>query len=277
MGTSLFKTSMAFAIAIFLFAGVTLAQTGQYQRAKKAETKAPPPPPVDAKGAPTDGAAPAQGNDLDKKVDITDLEQKYWVPKDTEFHVVQNRTYTKEHRFAFTLATGPLINDQYSKAYVYGFTGNYYFSERLGAELTYMSFDTKHNRMTEEFVGVFGVMPDHNKENNYIGAAVNWVPIYAKLALLDKQIIYFDMSFSAGLGVTTYEHQMTNLPSSKSQAPTFAFDVAQHYFLGKHWALRLDLRNHFFNWDVKRSRTGEVDRSTPITSNTFLLGFTYYH
>lgn len=270
MGTSVHFSSMAIAISVVFASTPVAAQSGQYQRAKKTETKAPSAPAAPASGA------PAGGNELDKKVDITDLEQKYWVPKDTEFHVVQNRTYTKEKRFAFTLGTGPLINDQYSKAYIYSFTGNYYFNERMGAELTYMAFDTKHNIMTDEFINTYGVMPEHNKENNYIGAAFNWIPIYAKLALLDKQIIYFDMSFSAGLGVTTYEHQMTGLPSSRSAAPTLALDVAQHYFLGKHWALRLDLRNHIFKWDVKNSRTGGMSRSTSNTSNTFSLGLTYY-
>ncbi|HEX4922618.1 MAG TPA: outer membrane beta-barrel domain-containing protein [Bdellovibrionales bacterium] len=275
MGTSMRFSSLSIAITLLLVSAQAGAQTGQYQRAKKAETKAPPAP-APANGAAQPGAAPAAGTELDKKVDITDLEQKYWVPKDTEFHVVQNRTYTKEKRFAFTLGAGPLINDQYSKAYIYSFTGTYYFNERMGAELTYMAFDTKHNLMTEEFIGRYGVMPEHNKENSYIGAAFNWIPVYAKLALLDKQIIYFDMSFSAGLGVTTYEQQMTGLPSSKAQAPTLALDVAQHYFLGKHWALRLDLRNHIFKWDVKNSRTGDLSRSTTNTSNTFSLGLTYY-
>ncbi|MEQ1877426.1 MAG: outer membrane beta-barrel domain-containing protein [Bdellovibrionia bacterium] len=273
MGTSTsnFVTGILVSGVLFL-SSTALGQASQYQRAKKAEPKAAAPAPAD--GAPA--ASPAPGSELDKKVDITDLEQKYWVPKDTEFHVVQNRTYTKEHRFAATIGFGPLINDQYSKATVLAFAGNYYFSERLGAELTYMTYATTNNRMTEEFLGTYAVIPEHNKEKEFIGAAVNWIPIYAKLALLDKQIIYFDMSFSAGLGMTTYEQQLVNMPATRGQAPTISFDVAQHFFLGKHLALRADIRNHFFNWDVKDSRTGAVSRTSSTNSNTFLLGLTFY-
>jgi outer membrane beta-barrel protein len=254
------------------------AQSGQYQRAKKADTapKAPPAAPEDVKNnAPAEGAP--QGDDLNKKVDITDLEQKYWVPKDTEFKVVQNRTYTKENRFALTLSGGPLINDQYSKAGVYALTGSYYFNEKMSAELTYMNYDIRNNVMTDEFINRFAVAPDFNKENNYIGASFSWIPIYAKLALLDKQIVYFDLSFSAGLGVTTYEQQMTNAPSRKSQTPTLSIDIAQHFFINKNFALRVELRNHIFTWDVLNSRNGDVIRNTNTTSNTVLFGLTYYH
>jgi hypothetical protein len=42
----------------------------------------------------------------DKKVDISDLENRYWTAKDTEFSVVQNRLYTKAKRFSVTLQGG---------------------------------------------------------------------------------------------------------------------------------------------------------------------------
>jgi hypothetical protein len=37
-----------------------------------------------------------------EKVDVTDLEKKYWASKDTDFSVVQNRVYSK----AFMLESG---------------------------------------------------------------------------------------------------------------------------------------------------------------------------
>ena len=40
----------------------------------------------------------------EEKVDISDLEQKYWAPKDVEFNVVQNRLYSKAGRFGITPA-----------------------------------------------------------------------------------------------------------------------------------------------------------------------------
>ncbi|MEO0335372.1 MAG: hypothetical protein AAF202_03205, partial [Pseudomonadota bacterium] len=42
------------------------------------------------------------------RVDISDLENKYWAPKDTDFKVVQNRLYTKEKRFSLSTGIGIL-------------------------------------------------------------------------------------------------------------------------------------------------------------------------
>ena len=66
------------------------AQSDQYKRAKPKASK---------KAA---GKSSKKATKTDK-VDISDLEQKYWAPKDTDFSVVQNRTYTKEKRFTFSL------------------------------------------------------------------------------------------------------------------------------------------------------------------------------
>src|SRR4051794_14929352 len=63
--------------------------------------------------APAKGGAPAANAD-DKKVDISDLENKYWAPKDTDFSVVQNRTYSKDHKFIASLQYGIPINDSHS-------------------------------------------------------------------------------------------------------------------------------------------------------------------
>ncbi len=78
-----------------------------------------------------DGKAPEAKKD--EKLDITDLEQKYWAPKDTDFSVVQNRTYTKAGRVALSLS-GPIVNDPFSSGYNPSVKVNYYFSERYGVE-----------------------------------------------------------------------------------------------------------------------------------------------
>src|SRR4051812_27159079 len=74
----------------------------------------------------------------DDKVDISDLENKYWAPKDTDFSVVQNRTYTKDKRFFGTLHFGRPVNDQWSSGNVFGVSGNYFWSERFGVQATWL-------------------------------------------------------------------------------------------------------------------------------------------
>ena len=69
--------------------------------------------------------APAGASD---KVDVTDLEKKYWASKDTDFSVVQNRVYSKANRFALTAQYGFLINDQWSDGPKFAGSLGYYFS-----------------------------------------------------------------------------------------------------------------------------------------------------
>src|SRR5665213_1189165 len=67
-----------------------------------------------AASAPDSSKAGAAAKPADEKVDISDLENKYWAPKDTDFSVVQNRTYSKEHRWFFSAQYGIPVSDSYS-------------------------------------------------------------------------------------------------------------------------------------------------------------------
>lgn len=214
------------------------------------------------------------------KLDISDIEKKYWAPKDTDFSVVQNRTYTKAKRFGLTGSYGSLLNDDYSTAYEIGAIGNYYFSERYGVQVDYFKTNSVPNKATNTFNNSQGVHADYGAETGFYGASFNWVPIYAKMSLLGVKILYFDMAFSPGIGMTQYEQQI--LTGNKTQNSfTYTFDVTQHFFLSRNWALRLDYQNRWFT--EKRVRYGTdatnagQDVSTDLTHISILLvGVTFY-
>ena len=117
------NTILGLLLAISLAGTCAQAQDKQYQRPKpKAAAKT-----TDAKATPgKKGAAPAKANDKSDKLDISDLEQKYWAPKDTDFSVVQNRTYTKAGKHSFTAMYGSLINDTFNEGATGIFKYNYY-------------------------------------------------------------------------------------------------------------------------------------------------------
>src|SRR5687768_17351365 len=100
------KTSNLFVTAlVVMMASSAFAQNKAYQRKKPAADATAVPA---APGAPTvkkgDAGQPADAAGVKKpeseKLDIQGLEEKYWAPKDTDFSVVQNRTYTKAKRFS---------------------------------------------------------------------------------------------------------------------------------------------------------------------------------
>lgn len=261
------NTSIALATGVLLaFALFSAPGAAQSKKAKAPKAKAV-------------KEAPAGESD---KVDISDLENKYWAPKDTDFSVVQNRTYTKEGRFALALQGGSLVNDGYSEGFVYGATANYFFSERYGIEATYITADLENNEPTNQlrdFGG--GVQPDFGRMTSYYGAGFNWVPFYAKMSVLGKKILYFDMAFTPSVGMMGYDQIIEGGKIGKS-AFAYGIDVTQYFFLTNNFSIRIDLRNRWFQEDVAKYYTsGGVTRGTTFrtktTNNTqFLLGVNFF-
>lgn len=215
------------------------------------------------------------------KIDVTDIEKKYWASKDTDFSVVQNRTYTKVKRFGLSGGYGFLVNDAYSDGPSVGLGLNYFFSDRYGVEFSYVNTSSKHNKAVEAFIRDRGATPDHGKIRNFYGASFNWIPIYAKMSFLNSKIIYFDMSFSPGLGMTTYEQQI-EAGAQKKNAPTVTMDVTQWFFFNNYAAFRLDYKNRWFNEDIAAYRVpGGSSSSTLRTevnyTSILMFGLTLFY
>jgi outer membrane beta-barrel protein len=215
--------------------------------------------------------APQQSPD---KLDVSDLEKHYWAAKDTDFSVVQNRTYTKEHRFSLTAQYGTLTNDAFNKGPVYDLAVNYYFTERHGIQLNYFTANLSDSKATENYKSLSnGVAPNHNRVTNYTGISYNWVPIYAKVSVLNQKIIYFDMAISPGIGIVNYDSVIDYSPSPGVQSPNvkqtataFSLDVTQSFFVSRHLALRFDFKNKWFHEKILESST--ASHGTQVSSGT---------
>jgi outer membrane beta-barrel protein len=248
--------------------------------------------PKRAKSVPAPQAAPATAAEsagasakgADDKVDISDLENKYWAPKDTDFSVVQNRTYTKEHRWFLTGQWGRPVNDQWNEGNVFGATGNYFFSERYGMQLMYTKGDL-HNSQAVEDVAHYGsgIQPDHGRFNSYYGVGFNVVPFYAKMSFWGRRIIYFDMAFTPTVGMTQYDQIMETHKTGKS-AFTYGIDITQFFFFTNWFALRADLKNQWHTEEIVHYRgngsnysEGEKVRDKGIQDTMFLLGVTFFY
>lgn len=190
-----------------------------------------------------------------QKVDVKNLEKKYWAPKDKKFKVVQNRTYTKTKKLSLSIMPGLMLNEEYSKGYALTGSLGYYFTDRYGAELEYQYISLDDNALQSEVIklGGFG---DHGKAESYIGAAFRWMPFYAKMSWLGTKIVYFDLSIGATLGLTQYTEQYSpalvpQLEEKKQTALTFGFDISQSFYLSKKFVLRVDYKHRFHNQEVK--------------------------
>jgi outer membrane beta-barrel protein len=232
---------------------------------------------------------PATAERGSDKLDIKKLEQKYWSAKDDDFSVVQNRRYVKAERFYLTASAGIPFNDPYSTGSITGGSLGYFFSERWGLEANYNSANMKDNDAVSQFVDTYKAMPNHNvyKSSYFLNGI--WVPFYAKMSVLDRSIIYFDMGLSVGAGNLDYEITQFEGNISKS---TFAYKVGifQQIFFSEHFAIRADLINtwstqdklKFYapNTNVGGTTTGSGPRdmgSETINDTSLMLGLTYWH
>lgn len=232
-------------------------------------------------------------SDKSDKMDLKKLEDKYWAAKDTDFSVVQNRTYAKDGRFFFSLSYGTLVNDAYSYGRMTNGSLGYYFSERLGLELAYERGALTDNDSTIYLKNTYQAAPNYNKFIDYKSLNVVWVPFYSKTSFLDRSIMYFDIQFAAGLGSMTYENQTDPtdsasasphpLPAEKKSTLGYNFDITQQLFFSEHFALRLDIKNKWSKQDLKRYqiRASETESSRSLSQitqqdTTILLGLTYF-
>ncbi len=217
-----------------------------------------------------------------QKLDIEDLEKKYWTPKDTKYNVVQNRTYGKEGKFALSLQGGLLVNDNFNEGFSFNGALNYYFNENHGVELNYFLTSLQDSEATTVFKERLGsgVAPDFNRIQNYVGVNYNFIPFYAKVSVMGWKILYFDFSISPGVGLVTYE-QLTEADTFNENLNTVAFnlDITQQFFFSKSFAIRMDLRNLWYKEKVlKFGGTVTKEERDPRNSHTvfFNLGLQYF-
>lgn len=228
------------------------------------------------------------------KLDIKKLEQKYWAAKDDDFSVVQNRKYVKADRFYLSAAAGIPFNDPYSEGSVLSGSFGYFFNERWGVEASYNSFDLKRNDAVSQFVDSYGVMPDHNVLKSSYFVSGTWVPFYAKMSVVDKAIIYFDMGVSVGIGSLDYEITQKEGNLSKNTM-AYRLGIFQQIFFSEHFAIRADLVNTWSTQDRLKyyapgtvitlpgggtTTTGAGNRdlgSETINDTSLMIGITYWH
>jgi outer membrane beta-barrel protein len=238
-------------------------------------------PPTAPAAAP---AAPDAAKPNDKKLDISDLENKYWAPKDTDFSVVQNRTYPKEKKFFISPEYGVMVNDQYSEGSVFGLTGNYFFSERYGIQLQFLKANLHLNDAMKNLVNLSsGVQPNHGQFTGLYAVGFDWVPFYAKMSVLGKRIIYFDMSVTPYVGISTYDQILETGNKGKS-GMTVGLDVSQYFLFSKWVAIRTDIKYQLRQEDVAvyhgnnvSTVTGQKVGSTKWSKDTiFLVGAMFF-
>lgn len=225
-------------------------------------------------------------------IDLQNLEDKYWSAKDDNYGVIQNRTFSKEKKFYGSLFYGPLINDPFAKARASGFSGGYFFTEDLGIEISQLSYNSTQNGVVSAYESQFGgAKPDYNLLKATHSLSLIYSPFYAKMSLMNKSIMYFDLGFYVGVGQSLYEIQKVSKDNAGNKstaneqmsATHYEIGIMQQLFVSKHWAVRLDIKNTFYSQETQRYEIsiGAAESSRPksskdVNDTTVLLGLTFF-
>ncbi len=153
-------------------------------------------------------------------------------------HAVQNRKHTMLHEYS--VFTGLLPMDAFRKGVTFSGAYSLHFSDLIGwevAQFTYsVGFDT---RLQEELANLpqpVGTTPFETVR--YYGTS-NFVfkPIYGKLAVLNRALIYQELYFVAGGGVGWL---------TITTRPVVDIGLGTRIYAGKHVSVRLDARDYMF-------------------------------
>lgn len=214
------------------------------------------------------------------KLDLGNLEQKYWSAKDDDFTVVQNRHFSKANKISLGLLSGTIINDGFIEGQPATLSLGYFFNERHGLLLDLSRFSTRPNSTIVNFRDSNGALPDYNSPVSSQTLTYMWSPLYAKVSLLEKKILYLDLMIGAHVGVSEYKVAFNRGDFNRS-TQNYGFDISQVWFLSQSVAFRFDIRtswskqNKYEYYSSGSSTPADLGSST-MRDNLWLFGFNFF-
>lgn len=221
-------------------------------------------------------ASLAPGNGRTDKVDVKALREKYWAKgEENELRVVRNRTYSKAHKIELGGFVGFTSTNPFISVKNLGLTLGYHFDENWAIEALYIKdYVSNSSAQTTFQQQTLAEGNPHTADSNFpryfLGGEVAYSPIYGKLSLLGKYIIYYDMHLLGGAGETNTEAGTYITPLA---------GIGQQIWMGRNWSLRLDYRATYYSETVLNKNIGPQFLTSVGTNNNVssvvTLGVTY--
>ena len=212
-----------------------------------------------------------------------------------EIRVIRPKYFTKTNR----LETGAQLSVVMNQSFIYTYlaTGllNYHFSEQWAGEGAFalgFSIDKDDKRSLKSN---FKIQTQILRTQFFAEGGALYTPVYGKYQLDSGKLIYLDLFFSAGVGMTginyLYDHcpkpsevgqnvvvPIPPGPTTKSY-PTFYAGMGQRIFMDKKLSLRWDVRAHMFGYNLADSAC-DPENATKATNTqtniTLQLGAGYF-
>lgn len=175
---------------------------------------------------------------------------------------VKERLVQKTNRHELGLRGGQYVSDIFDSTYVVGALYAYHLTEDFAVEAS-GSYTRLTSQGGPELERVFSVLGGHERRSLLFFSNLVWAPLHAKLQS-GASLLHFDVYVTAGAGVVD-----SALSSGIAGNAGFGFMV----FLGRAFALRLDVRDHVYRQALLTRRlivndvaiTGGVSLMLPFT------------
>ncbi len=181
----------------------------------------------------TANAAEPTSNESPEEVSVEKIKEKYWARgEESELGVVQNRTYSKERKLEASLIGGMITTDPFLTVKTVGASIGFHLSEYLSVHaLGWKNYVSASSAL--DILRSGGKEANTNPPRAYLGAEGLASVLYGKLSLMGQKIIYYDLHFSGGIGVTDTENGRTLSPS---------VGIGQNIYINKRTSIRFDYR-----------------------------------
>jgi outer membrane beta-barrel protein len=171
------------------------------------------------------------------------------------------RDFVKAARHELTVQGGYYVSDLLDGTFIVGLAYTYHLTEDAAIEASfgYSQVRSAVARSLEQNKGVT-ILP---KEDRVYLAFTDlvWSPIHGKLRFFADSIIHFDIHGAVGVGI---------IDNATSYGAAGQFGIGAKFFLGKSWAVRLDVRDHLYRQQILETRTYVNDISLTLGLSVFL-------
>jgi outer membrane beta-barrel protein len=214
---------------------------------------------------PAPAASPTPAAD-DDRINVDTIKQNYWAKgNEDELHVVRNRLYSKAGRAEVGIYYGWTSTNPFLTVRNLVGTLGYHFNEYFGVNILAMRYLVSSSSALITFQQQTGATVSGNDPKNYLGGEVSLSPLYGKLSVMGKQIIYFDLHLLAGFGRTSTESGTYATPE---------VGIGQQIYLNSWLSLRGDYRLTYYDETVlvkPVASTGPVAAGTNGNYNNIVM------
>jgi len=171
------------------------------------------------------------------------------------------QSFVKLNRHELTLQGGYYVSDLLDGTFIVGAAYTYHINEDVGIEASFGFSQVRSTvaKRLEQDRSVT-VLPPADKVY-LVFTDLIWSPVHGKLRMFADTVLHFDIYGAAGVGL---------IDNATSLGAAGQFGLGSKLFLGRSWAIRLDVRDHVYKQQILSSTSYVNDISLTLGVSLFL-------